>query len=43
MQWSPERVETLTRLWSEGLSARQIAEKLGGGVTRNAVSVRRIG
>ena len=37
MQWSPERVETLSRLWSEGLSARQIAEKLGGGVTRNAV------
>ena len=37
MQWSPERVETLTRLWAEGLSARQIAEKLGGGVTRNAV------
>ena len=37
MQWSPERVETPTRLWAEGLSARQIAEKLGGGVTRNAV------
>ena len=37
MQWSPERVEILTRLWAEGLSARQIAEKLGGGVTRNAV------
>jgi GcrA cell cycle regulator len=36
MQWTPERVEILTRLWSEGLSARQIAQKLGG-VTRNAV------
>lgn len=36
MQWTPERVETLTRLWAEGLSARQIAVKLGG-VTRNAV------
>lgn len=37
MQWTPERVEILSRLWAEGLSARQIAEKLGGGVTRNAV------
>jgi len=36
MQWTPERVEVLTRLWAEGLSARQIAAKLGG-VTRNAV------
>lgn len=36
MQWTSERVETLTRLWAEGLSARQIANKLGG-VTRNAV------
>jgi GcrA cell cycle regulator len=36
MQWTPERVDALARLWAEGLSARQIAEKLGG-VTRNAV------
>jgi len=36
MQWTPERVEILTRLWAEGLSARHIALKLGG-VTRNAV------
>ena len=36
MQWTLERVQILTRLWSEGLSARQIANKLGG-VTRNAV------
>ncbi len=36
MQWTPERVQILTRLWAEGLSARQIANKLGG-VTRNAV------
>ena len=36
MQWTPERVDTLARLWAEGLSARQIAAKLGG-VTRNAV------
>ena len=36
MQWTPERVEVLTRLWAEELSARQIAAKLWG-VTRNAV------
>ena len=36
MQWTPERVEMLTRLWAKGLSARQIAAKLGG-ITRNAV------
>ena len=27
----------LTRLWLAGETARMIAEKLGGGVTRNAV------
>jgi GcrA cell cycle regulator len=36
MYWTQERVENLVRLWAEGFSARQIAEKLGG-VTRNAV------
>lgn len=36
MTWTPERVDSLVRLWSDGLSARQIAEKLGS-VTRNAV------
>lgn len=36
MQWTSDRVDSLTRLWAEGLSARQIADKLGG-VTRNAV------
>lgn len=36
MQWTNERVDILTRLWADGLSARQIASKLGG-VTRNAV------
>ena len=36
MEWTQERVDTLKRLWMDGLSARQIAEKLGG-VTRNAV------
>ena len=36
MQWTSDRVDMLARLWAEGLSARQIAQKLGG-VTRNAV------
>jgi GcrA cell cycle regulator len=36
MNWTDERVELLKKLWSEGLSASQIATQLGG-VTRNAV------
>lgn len=36
MNWTDERVERLKRLWSEGLSASQIAAQLGG-VSRNAV------
>jgi GcrA cell cycle regulator len=36
MNWTDERVELLRRLWSEGLSASQIAAQLGG-VSRNAV------
>jgi GcrA cell cycle regulator len=35
--WTDERVETLKKLWMEGLSASQIATELAGGVTRNAV------
>jgi GcrA cell cycle regulator len=34
--WTDERVERLKKLWSEGLSASQIAAQLGG-VSRNAV------
>lgn len=34
--WTDARVEALTSLWREGLSASQVAERLGG-VTRNAV------
>ncbi|TMJ35628.1 MAG: hypothetical protein E6G89_18230 [Alphaproteobacteria bacterium] len=37
MSWTDERVELLKRLWTEGLSASQIAGRLGNGVTRNAV------
>lgn len=36
MNWTDERVELLKKLWSEGLSASQIAAQLGG-VSRNAV------
>lgn len=36
MNWTDERVELLKKLWSEGLSASQIAAELGG-VSRNAV------
>ena len=44
MSWTDERVEQLKKLWSEGLSASQIAAELGG-VTRNAVigKVHRLG
>lgn len=44
MSWTDDRVELLKKLWSEGLSASQIAGRLGG-VTRNAVigKVHRLG
>ena len=44
MNWTDERVEKLKKLWSEGLSASQIAAQLGG-VSRNAVigKVHRLG
>ncbi|MGD9786281.1 MAG: GcrA family cell cycle regulator [Hyphomicrobiaceae bacterium] len=44
MAWTDERVELLKKLWSEGLSASQIASRLGS-VTRNAVigKVHRLG
>jgi GcrA cell cycle regulator len=37
MSWTEERVELLRKLWSEGLSASQVAAELGPGITRNAV------
>ena len=37
VDWTEERVALLARLWQEGFSARQIAERLGEEVTRNAV------
>lgn len=44
MTWTDERVEHLKKLWSDGLSASQIAAELGG-ITRNAVigKVHRLG
>jgi GcrA cell cycle regulator len=35
--WPDVRVEALKRAWREGLSASQIAARLGGGLTRSAV------
>lgn len=35
--WTEDRVATLRDLWREGLSASQIAAKLGGGISRNGV------
>ncbi len=35
--WDEPRTELLKRLWVAGETARTIAERLGGGVTRNAV------
>jgi GcrA cell cycle regulator len=44
MSWDDARIEQLKKLWSDGLSASQIAQEMGG-VTRNAVigKVHRLG
>ena len=44
MDWNAERIETLTRLWREGLSASQVARQMGD-LTRSAVigKVHRLG
>ena len=44
MEWSDERIEALTKLWREGLSASQVARQLGG-ISRSAVigKVHRLG
>ena len=44
MNWTDERVELLKKLWSDGLSASQIAAELGG-ISRNSVigKVHRLG
>lgn len=45
MSWTDDRVDQLRKLWMDGLSASQIANTLGEGVTRNAVigKVHRLG
>jgi len=44
VEWNEERIEALTRMWREGLSASQVARQLGG-VSRSAVigKVHRLG
>ena len=36
-EWDERQVDLLKRLWLSGQTARTIADKLGRGVTRNAV------
>ena len=35
--WTDERIEYVKARWSRGVTARQIAHELGGGVTKSAV------
>jgi GcrA cell cycle regulator len=44
VEWTDERIEALTRMWRDGLSAAQVARQLGG-VSRSAVigKVHRLG
>lgn len=37
MSWTHERTELMKARWADGFSATQIADELGGGITRNAV------
>lgn len=37
MAWTDKKIEQLKQLWGKGLTASQIAAKLGEGITRNAV------
>ena len=37
ISWDEPQIELLKRLWLSGETARTIADKLGRGVTRNAV------
>lgn len=40
--WNDAREQLLKKLWGQGLSASQIARRMGGGVTRNAIIGKRI-
>ena len=35
--WTPERTDLAAKLWREGMAARDIAERVGGGATKNAI------
>lgn len=37
MRWTDEQTALLRKLWEDGLSGGQIAKKIGGGLSRNAV------
>lgn len=37
MSWTDERIDKLKKLWEQGMTASQIADALGEGVSRNAV------
>lgn len=37
MKWTDDKVEELKQLWPTDLSTPQIARRLGGGCTKNAV------
>ena len=37
INWTEAKVKKLAKLWGKNLPARDIAEKLGEGITRNAV------
>ncbi len=37
MEWSEQNISLLTEMWRNGFTARQIAQKIGQGVTRNAI------
>lgn len=36
-EWTDDRVQVLRDMWGQGCTAREIAERLGPGVSRNAV------
>jgi len=37
--WTEERIERLTKLWTEGLSASQIAAELGGSMSQRGAGI----
>jgi len=35
--WTPNRIDTLRKLWAAGISFSEIAAEMGGGITRSAI------